>query len=186
MEDVKKLEQERESDSATIPEKVDSEKEENGNNWKQIAKEKLENELNNANDKEFADPVIKHLLKRVEESDSLASDICQEHKTWKKCFDYIFAQAKKQANGKNCAVRDDVVYEWAEDYYHKDDKEEEEKKAREAAERKKKQKAKNTEDKTKEKKAVAVQEETETPEPKPKKSGKDMDGQLDMFSFMGM
>ena len=28
-------------------------------------------------------------------------------------------QARKQAKGGSCAVRDDVVYEWAEDYYHK-------------------------------------------------------------------
>ena len=32
-----------------------------------------------------------------------------------------------------------MVYEWAEDYFHKDDKAEEDKKAKEAAERKKKQ-----------------------------------------------
>ena len=103
----------------------------------------------------------------------------QEHKTWKKCVDYIYEQARKQAVGNKAAVRDSEVYEWAEDYYHKDDKAEEEKKARETAERKKKQKERA-------KKAKAEPQKTESPKPKPKKNSKDMDGQLDMFSMMGM
>lgn len=100
---------------------------------------KLQEELKKAKDKAFADPVIKHLIERCEESESLASDICQDHKTWEKCYKYIYEQARKRAKGSSCAVRDDVVYEWAEDYFHKDDKAEEDKKAKEAAERKKKQ-----------------------------------------------
>lgn len=99
----------------------------------------MQEELKKAKDKTFADPVIKHLIERCEESESLASDICQDHKTWEKCYKYIYEQARKQAKGSSCAVRDDVVYEWAEDYFHKDDKAEEDKKAKEAAERKKKQ-----------------------------------------------
>ena len=49
-----------------------------------------------------------------------------------KCYQYINEQARKQAKGNSCAVRDDVVYEWAEDYYHKDDKAEEEEKTKAA------------------------------------------------------
>lgn len=48
------------------------------------AKEKLEKELNDAKDKNFADPVIKYLLKRCEEDDGLSSDVLQPHKTWAK------------------------------------------------------------------------------------------------------
>ena len=48
----------------------------------------------------------------------------QEEKTWKKCFDYIVEQARKQSNGRSTAVEDRVVYEWAEDYYHKEEKQE--------------------------------------------------------------
>ncbi|WP_379690413.1 hypothetical protein [Mediterraneibacter gnavus] len=44
------------------------------------AKEKLEKELNDAKDKNFADPVIKYLLKRCEEDDGLSSDVLQPHK----------------------------------------------------------------------------------------------------------
>ncbi len=156
---------------------------------KQMAKEKLEEEMKADKDKTFAEPVIGYLLKRCEDDLGLAQDVVQEHKSWKKCFDYIYAQARKQATGNRAAVRDDVVYEWAEDYYHKDDKAEEEKKAREAAERKKKQEERKKADKKKPKpvakKDNKAKEKTVEP-PSPKKNLKEMDGQLDMFSMMGM
>ncbi len=163
---------------------------------KQMAKEKLEKEMKADKDKTFAEPVIGYLLKRCKDDLGLAQDVVQEHKSWKKCFDYIYEEARKQATGNRAAVRDDVVYEWAEDYYHKDDKAEEEKKAREAAERKKKQeerKKKVAERKKADKKKPkpAVKKEDKAKEktvelPSPKKNPKEMDGQLDMFSMMGM
>lgn len=119
---------------APTPEEIEAAKE-NNNSSVYIgvvgAVTKLQEELKKAKDKSFADPIIKHLIERCRESESLASDVCQDHKTWEKCYKYIYEQARKQAKGSSCAVRDDVVYEWAEDYYHKDDKAEEEKKARE-------------------------------------------------------
>lgn len=159
---------------------------------KEKACEKLRDEQKKADNKQFAEPVINYLLKRCEEDNGLAQDVMQEHKTWKKCFEYIYGQARKQAKGNTAAVRDDVVYEWAEDYYHKDDKAEEEKKAKEAAERKKKaeeNKKKAAEKKKTTKKSVEKKEEKEAPKPaetKPKKNPKDMDGQMDLFSLMGM
>ena len=179
---------------APTPEEIEAAKE-NNNSSVYIgvvgAVTKLQEELKKAKDKAFADPVIKHLIERCEESESLASDICQDHKTWEKCYKYIYEQARKQAKGSSCAVRDDVVYEWAEDYFHKDDKAEEDKKAKEAAERKKKQDEKTkTDSKKKEvsKPAVEPEKKTEAPKPeaKPKRNNKDMDGQLDMFSLLGM
>lgn len=155
---------------------------------------KLQEELKKAKDKAFANPVVEHLIERCKESESLASDVCQDHKTWEKCCKYIYEQARKQAKGGSCAVRDDVVYEWAEDYYHKDDKAEEEKKA-EAKEKTKKQMKKLDEraDKARkksEKKPTAKKPKEKAgeskPETKPQKNNKDMDGQLDMFSFFGM
>lgn len=96
---------------------------------KKRAKEKLEAEREKATQKNFAEPVIAYLLKRCEEDQGMAEDVSQEHKTWNKCFSYIVNQAKKQAKGSNStAVEDRVVYEWAEDYYHKDDKVEAQKK----------------------------------------------------------
>lgn len=76
---------------------------------------KLQAELEKAKEKEFAKPVIEYLLERCRQSESLAADICQSHKTWEKCYKYIYEEARKKLNSKSGPVRDDVVYEWAED-----------------------------------------------------------------------
>ncbi len=162
---------------------------------KQQAEEKLKKEMAKAMDKTFAEPIIGYLLERCREDEGMAEDVVQGHKTWKKCFDYIYSQARKQANGNCAAVRDDVVYEWAEDYYHKDDKAEEKKKAKKAAEarakrensaaEKKTAKAKGNTNKTEKVSAPPKPEAPKAP-PKPKKNGKEMDGQLDLFAMMGM
>lgn len=165
---------------------------------KQMAKEKLEKEMKADKDKDFAEPVIGYLLERCEEDLGVAQDVVQEHKTWKKCLDYIYKLAEKQATKMRAVVRDDVVYEWAEDYYHKDDKAEEAEKAKKVAEAKAKSKRKKAAEKKKPTKTttkpstdrnkakVPVKEEKSKEQPKPKKSGKDIEGQLDMFSMMGM
>lgn len=95
---------------------------ENAKPVKQKAKEKLEAEKKKATQKNFADPIITYLMKRCEEDQGLAEDVMQEGKTWSKCFNYIVEQARKQSNGRSTAVEDRVVYEWAEDYYHKYEK----------------------------------------------------------------
>ena len=157
--------------------------------YKDKACKKLQKEKEKAKDKQFADPVISYLIKRCEEDNGLAQDVIQEHKTWKKCFDYIYSQVRKQAKGNTAAVRDDVVYEWAEDYYHKDDKAEEEKKAKEAAERKKKEvERKKKADEKKSAKGNEKKKEAEKPAEvqKTKKNSKEVDGQIDFFSMMGM
>ena len=192
---------------APTPEEIEAAKE---NNKSSVyigvvgAVTKLQEELKKAKDKSFADPIIKHLIERCRESESLASDVCQDHKTWEKCYRYIYEQARKQAKGSSCAVRDDVVYEWAEDYYHRDDKALEEKKAAEAKEREKKQKADQQKrldgmKKRAEKKAKTAGKEATKPEAKadkpkkepekkepPKKRSNELEGQMDLFSMMGL
>lgn len=187
---------------APVSVKATDSKKEDSRPAKLVAKEKLEKELKAAKDKNFADPIIGYLLKRCEEDEGVAEDVAQEHKTWYKCFNYIYEQAKKQATDNRAVVRDDVVYEWAEDYYHKDDKAEEEEKSKKEAEAKAKREkaaaekkiatksksaktaAKSSTDKNK---ATAnTKEERPKEQPKPKKSSKDMEGQLDMFSMMGI
>ena len=101
---------------------AEAETTENTKSIKQKAKEKLEAEKKKATQKNFADPIIAYLLKRCEEDQGLAEDVMQEGKTWNKCFGYIVEQARKQSNGRSTAVEDQVVYEWAEDYYHKYEK----------------------------------------------------------------
>lgn len=153
---------------------------------------KLQKELKKAKEKNFAKPVIEHLIERCKNSESLASDVCQDHKTWEKCYKYIYDQARKQIKGSSGAVRDDVVYEWAEDYYHKDDKAEEEKKAKKEAEAKAKREkaADERKDQAKEKPssvaALTIPKKEDKRKEKGQKNSKDMEGQMDMFSLMGM
>lgn len=152
------------------------------------AKEKLKKELKDAKAKGFADPIISHLLKRCDEDKKLAQDIMQEHKTWKKCFDYIYALARnqKKENAACAAVPADVVFGWVEEYYRKDDAAEEKKKAEQKAAQQTKQKPA-----TAEKKADAKQE-SKGPEPKklekshePKANKKGLNGQLSLFDILG-
>jgi len=154
------------------------------------AQEKLKIELEKVKDKVFAEPIISYLIKRCEEDKGISEDVLQNHKTLGKCFSYVYSQAKKQAGNQNkCAVRDDVVYEWAEDYYHIDDKAIEEKKAKEEAERKKKQ-----EENTKKVKAIKLEkvEVTEaskvativTTKVENKKNKVLVEGQLSLFDML--
>lgn len=174
-------------------EEIEAAKVKNAKSINQRAKEKLEKELKATKDKAFAEPIIGYLLERCAEDEGLAQDVVQEHKAWQKCFDYIYSQARKQSKGSCTAVRDDVVYEWVEDYYHKDDKAEEKKKAKEKAERKARQKKETERRKAKAEEYLAKTTPTTQKKgevlkelPKQKKSGKDMEGQLDLFSMMGM
>ncbi len=162
---------------------------------KQQAEGKLKKEMAKASNKTFAEPVIRYLIERCKEDGGLSEDVMQRNKTWKKCFDYIYSKARKQAQGNCAAIRDEVVYEWAEDYYHMDDKAEEEKKAKKAAKAKPRNGKSVAERKTDrgeggdgQAEKVPSQPKAEVPkeQPKPKKNNKDMDGQLDMFSLMGM
>lgn len=159
---------------------------------KEQAKKKLEEELKKAEDTTFAELVIKQLLNRCEEDSGLAQDVIQEHKTWSKCVDYIHNEAKKQMRKMQAVIRDVVVYEWAEDYYHKDDKAEEEAKAKEEAERIKRQKeiekkAERTKKSvTKDTNKKLLKEEPIKKQETTKKNTKDIEGQMDLFSMMGM
>ncbi|MDE7313558.1 MAG: PcfK-like family protein [Eubacterium sp.] len=177
---------------------------ETGSTIKEQAKKKLEKELGKAKDRSFSKPVIEYLIKRCEEDNGLSEDVIQEHKAWTKCYAYIHSEAQKSAQkgAMSCAVRDDVVYEWAEDYYHKDDKAEEERKAKKAAEARKKAEERKAEAKAepakkaaraKEKpnaktldKTDAVSDGIKKGHEKPKKNTRDMEGQMDMFSMMGI
>jgi len=196
---------------APTPEEVETAKKNNSSVYIGVvgAVTKLQEELKKAKDKSFADPIIKHLIERCRESESLASDVCQDHKTWEKCYKYIYEQARKLKSGNCAMVKDSVVYEWAEDYYRLDDKALEEKKAVEAKEREKKQKAdqqkrldgmkKRTEKKAETAGKDKAAKETPKPEAKadkpkkepekkeaPKKRSNELEGQMDLFSMMGL
>lgn len=193
--------------------------EENSKPFQIKAKEKLEEELKNAKDKAFAEPVIGYLLKRCEEDEGLSQDVMQKHKTWDKCFAYIYSNARTQTKGESAHICDEVVFEWAEDYYHMDDKalaeqqtgERKEAAGKKAVQKEKAEKSKpdkgfedsatkklkteartDAEAKVKANAKVKSQDKVMESEPKtapaekPKKNNKDMDGQMDLFSFMGL
>lgn len=126
---------------APTPEEIETAKKANAGDVVAKAKQKLEEEVKKAKDKELADPIIRHLLKRCEEDPGMAEDILQAHKTWLKCFAHIRGEAKKRADGNCAVVRDDLVYEWAEDYFRMDDKALEEKKEKERKAQEEKRKA---------------------------------------------
>lgn len=149
--------------------------------------------LKKESDKKFAKPCIDYLKKRCEEDLAICEDILQEHKTWQKCYDYVYGQAKKELNNTSGPIWHETVFEWVEDYFHLDDKAIEEQKAKEAAERKKKQEeaAKKAKKKQKpakkENKPNTKKVERKTAEkPAPKKRAKEMEGQMDLFSMMGL
>lgn len=152
---------------------------------------KLQTELKNAKEKEFAGPVIEYLIGRCKESESLAADICQGHKTWEKCYKYIYEEARKKLNSRSGPVRSDVVFEWAEDYFHLDDKALEEKKAKEEAERKKKVTEKKKQDAEKRGKTTSESTKSKKVEEKKPSASKqqkknELDGQIDFLSMLGM
>lgn len=149
--------------------------------------------LKKESDKKFAEPCIDYLKKRCEEDSAICEDILQEHKTWQKCYDYVYGQAKKELNNTSGPVWHETVFEWVEDYFHLDDKAIEEQKAKEAAERKKKQEEAAKKAKTKQKSAKKENKpntkkaESKTAEKHaPKKRTKEMEGQMDLFSMMGL
>ncbi|MBR1634353.1 MAG: PcfK-like family protein [Lachnospiraceae bacterium] len=143
--------------------------------YRAVAAKKLARELEAAKDKAFAEPVIQYLIGRCGEDSGLSEDVMQRHKTFGKCMDYLYGKAKKMAGkSQSVAVRDGMVYEWAEDYYHRDDRAEEEKKARERAERKAKQPS-----------GTAKAGSTAVRAKKKERKEKQADGQMDIFSFMG-
>ena len=153
---------------------------------RQFAYKKLKAEKEKENDPVFADPILSYLMERVKEDYGLSEDILQAHKTWKKCFSYIMGQAQKMKDKSDCvAVRDDLVYEWAEDYYHLDDKAEEEKKSAKEAEMKRKM------EELKAKKASQTTGKTDLNVTKtsavPKQTHKDNDctGQISLFDSIG-
>lgn len=179
---------------APTPEEVETAKKANAGDVLAKAKQKLEEELKQAKDKDFADPIITHLLKRCEEDPGMAEDVAQAHKTWSKCFKYIQDQARKRAKGNCAAIRDDVVYEWAEDYFRLDDKALEEKKEKERKEQEAKRKAEAAKKKTgsgkQKKKTDGKKDDREKKSVEPEKKNdrapknKEPEGQMSLFDLL--
>lgn len=141
--------------------------------------------------------IITYLLKRVGEDAGFAEDVNKKEKTFALCFKYITDQARKQAKNGCAMVKDDVVYEWAEDYYRKEEKEPEKKESKKplpidpipkekAEEGTKENPVKVTTEPVSPPKEVKVDVKVSEKKEKPKKKAKDdMEGQMSLFDFMG-
>lgn len=199
-----KLEDESANESS-----AEAEKTENTKSIKQKAKEKLEAEkalkttkVNGCMvDESITSATIDYLMKRCEDDQGLAEDVIQDNKTWYKCLEYIIDQVKKKSGGASTAVKYCVVYEWAEDYYHKEEKPEPDKRAG-ASKPTKRKNAKAASKKQKGEPEKAKEVTTSVPEPaperkevvKPEKKEKpkkketadkpSMDGQMSLFDLL--
>lgn len=171
-------------------EEIEAAEAENAKPVKQKAREKLEAEKKKATQKNFAEPIITYLMKRCEEDQGLAEDVMQEGKTWSKCFNYIVEQARKQSNGRSTAVEDRVVYEWAEDYYHKYEKPETAKKEKSKKPATTKKKIKKDVRKTKDDSKVSEKPAKKDAASKQRKTEKtstknsELSGQMSLFDLL--
>ena len=139
------------------------------------------------NDKSNAEAIVEYLRTRCNEDMGMREDVVQEHKTWKRLFNHLYEQARKlKKSGNMVAVRDNVVFEWTEDYFRKDDKADAEKEAKKQKEAKEKSEARKKEIEAAVKKPEEEKkEEPKKEEPKPKQKGQ-IEGQMDLFSMFGM
>lgn len=175
------------------PEEIEIAEKANAGDVQAKAKQKLDDELKSAGNKAFAIPIMTYLKKRCDEDPGMAEDILQEHKTWKKCFDYIHEKARGYASGIFVAVPDNVVYEWSEDYFRLDDKALEEKKKKERKELEEKRKAEAAKRKSasgkQKKKAAAKKDNEDKKAAAPDKKGKtpknkEPEGQMSLFDLL--
>ena len=100
---------------------------------KESASEKLQQELAGTNYPRIPiEPIVTHLIGLCGEDEAFGQKVLRDHKTLKKCCDYVHEQIRKKITNGICYLEDNVVYKMAEDYYRLDDAEIERKKAEEA------------------------------------------------------
>ena len=141
------------------------------------------------------------IRKRMQESEAFCEDMLQEEKSLTSCGRYVKDLAKKEAGkASGIAIDNETVFEWIEDYIHRDEKayqeeqkkkekEKKEKAKKEAEERKKKASEKKEEKKEQPKKTESGSKDEKTPakeevktKHEPKK--KENDAQMTLFDFM--
>lgn len=95
------------------------------------ARSKLLDEMGFLNDSHFGDVIGQYLLQNCEDA-KFSKTVLQTHKTFQRCIEYLMNQAQKMVTdegnkrpNKACvAVGEDMVYQWAIEYYKLDDAEE--------------------------------------------------------------
>lgn len=157
------------------------------------------------------DLIFKELINRTKDNADFEKKVLLEHKSMKRCMKFCSDKAmglrEPTDEEKNAArvnnvpimtpVGSDMLFEWIEEYYNKDDKAEAEKEKKAAERRKKKtddlqnkivnkeKSAKNEHEKPKEK---AQKEKQEKPKAasSSKKQDKNVNGQISMFDLLSV
>lgn len=141
--------------------------------------------------------IIDYLIGRCKEDISLCEDVLHEKKTMDGCVKFIRSRAIKMQHNNMALVDDEIVFEWAEDYFRQDpEKMKEEPKAVKAKKQPEAQKKPETavkpadtveiieEEKKAAKTAVKAEKAKSAKKEKPKKPSVD-DGQMSLFDLMG-
>ncbi|XBX07653.1 Cas9 inhibitor AcrIIA9 family protein [Enterocloster clostridioformis] len=105
----------------------------------ETVRSKLLDEMGILNDPQFGDVVGQYLLQNCEDS-GFSGRVLLNHKTLQRCIEYLMNKAQEMVTDeegkrpqKNCvAVGEDMVYQWASEYYELDDAEEVSKAVQEA------------------------------------------------------
>lgn len=105
----------------------------------ETVRSKLLDEMGFLNDPQFGDVIGQYLLQNCEDS-GFSGRVLQNHKTLQRCIEYLMKKAQEMVTDeegkrpqKTCvAVGEDMVYQWASEYYELDDAEEVSKAVQEA------------------------------------------------------
>lgn len=140
--------------------------------------------------KEQFDMIFLQLIKKCEEDEDFNNKVLLEHKSFLRCMKYAAGKAMEMRNPtqeeKNAArngtpivtpVTSDILFQWIDEYYDLDDKDEVEKE---------KKKENNKSQVVKPTKTTTPKKETDISPKKATKKKNDMDGQMDLFSLMGL
>lgn len=142
--------------------------------------------------------VVEKLIECCETDKELLTAIMLPHKSYDKAFEYFYKCSRnvgyQMPHGNMVYLDNDKAVELSIAYFKQDDKAEEEQNAKEACEHKKKQKETEQKKKTKSiKKSVRKDSDNNTLKKEPvkkvetsKKKTKEIEGQIDLFSIMGI
>lgn len=97
----------------------------------ETVRSKLLDEMGFLNDSQFGDVIGQYLLENCMDSE-FSRRVLQSHKTLQRCIEYLMKKAQEMVTDeegkrpqKTCvAVGEDMVYQWASEYYELDDEEE--------------------------------------------------------------
>lgn len=102
------------------------------------------------------DTLFQILCEKADNDPEFDSLVCQEHKSWSRCYKYVENKAREMASGGNMVmVEGDIVFGWIDEYYALDDKAQIEEENRKKAENEAKRQAEAQKRKEKEEKKAA-------------------------------